>query len=104
MPLLDLIFPRLGADLKLVATHLRSTVLTTSGAPGNVSVYAGRDDGACTTSVLVVNKTPIDIDMTVTITGLPMVTPASSFSVTPLSIVVADIAETTGATTLATYP
>jgi hypothetical protein len=88
----------------LVSTHFRSTMLTTSGAPTNVSVYAGRDAAAQKTSVLVVNKTTEDVALTVNITGAGASIPASSFTVAALSIAVADIADSTGTPTLSTYP
>jgi hypothetical protein len=88
----------------LVSTHFRSTMLTTSGAPANVSVYSGRDATAQKTSVLVVNKTTNNISMTVNITGAGATIPASSFTVAPLSMAVADIADATGTPTISTYP
>jgi hypothetical protein len=74
------------------------------GAPTNVSVYAGRDAAAQTTSVLVVNKSTNNVALTVNITGTATTIPSSSFSVAPLSIAVANIADTTGTPTLSTYP
>ncbi len=57
--------------LKLFAQRFGSQVLSVSGSPDGVSVYAGRDPDEGVTSVFAVNKTESELELTVVLDGLP---------------------------------
>ncbi len=76
--------------LELFSRHFGTQVLTVSGAPADVSAYAGRDDAKGTTSLFVVNKSVNNLAISVTLTDLPR-TRGVSFSAPPISLTVTEL-------------
>jgi hypothetical protein len=74
-----------------VSQHFRGAIGTVTGAPTDVSVYAGRNDGS--TPLLFVNKTNKQHDLTVAIVGGPTSLADISLSIPSLSLVVLEIAD-----------
>jgi hypothetical protein len=88
--------------LKLFSTGFGSEVLTVTGAPTGVSIYAGRDATAGKTSVFVVNKTTSPLKLTVDLAEVPR-TASAALSVSPISLQVAVLPDDGSAPTITVY-
>jgi hypothetical protein len=76
--------------LQLYSSSFGNQVLSVSGAPSGVSVYAGRNTKKAVSSVFVVNKTPNRVVLTLTLQGLPR-TDAPVLTADPMSLLVAEL-------------
>jgi hypothetical protein len=75
--------------LMTVSQHFRSAIATVTGAPTDVSVYAGRNEDS--TPLLFVNRTNQQQDLTVAVVGGPTPMADVSLSIPALSLVVLEI-------------
>jgi hypothetical protein len=85
---------------QLFAKHFGEQVLGTEGAPSGVSVYAGRASGPARTTVFVINKASGPVELT--LSGLP-ISAAPVLTVEAISMLVAELPDDGGATTLIRY-
>lgn len=88
--------------LKLFSTGFGTEVLTVTGVPTGVSVYAGRDSAAAKSTVFVVNKTNSPHELTMELSGLPRTAPAT-LTVAPISIEVAVLPDDGSAPQITVY-
>jgi hypothetical protein len=88
--------------LKLFSTKFGSEVLTVTGAPAGVSVYAGRNSALQKTTLFVVNKTNQRLALAVTLAELPR-SAGASLSAEPVSLLVAELPDDGAAPTLTAY-
>ncbi|HEX7509032.1 MAG TPA: glycoside hydrolase family 44 protein [Polyangia bacterium] len=87
---------------QLFARRFGEQVLSTLGAPSGVSVYAGRASSPARTTVFVINKSDGPVELTLTLAGLPIST-APVLNVEAISMLVADLPDDGGATTLTRF-
>jgi len=88
--------------LDLFSNHFGSQVLSVSGAPTGVSVYAGRNPGESSTSLFVVNKTTSPLELEIAFTDHPR-SATASLVVSPLSLQMAIVADDGSAPVVTDY-
>ena len=88
--------------LKMFSNGFGTQVLTVTGAPTGVSVYAGRDPTNAKSTLFVVNKTTSPLALTVNITGTPRTTP-TTLEVMPVSLQMAALPDDGSAVVVTNY-
>jgi hypothetical protein len=88
--------------LRLFSNYFGSEVLTVTGSPTGVSIFAGRDAAAQKSTLFVVNKTTSPLSLAVQFAELPR-TANVSLEVSPRTLLVATVADAGGDPTLTTF-
>ncbi len=88
--------------LQLFATKFGNQILTVTGAPSGVSVYAGRNASKAKSTVFVVNKTNNRVALTITLTSLPR-SDSPVVTAEPISVLAAELPDDASAPTLTSY-
>jgi hypothetical protein len=94
--------------LKSRGTHLAeerkfgNQVLSVTGAPAGVSVYAGRNASQAKSSVFVVNKTANSVTLRIAFQSLPR-TDSPVLTAAPISVLVAELPDNGSAPTVTAY-
>ena len=86
----------------LFSTHFGQEVLTVTGAPAGVSVYAGRSAESSSTAVFVLNKTTNPLELQVAFEDLARTAPVS-LQVAPISLQMAIVADDGSASAVTAY-
>ena len=76
-------------SMLMVGQHFRSKIASVTGAPADVSVYAGRNDAA--TPVLFANKTAETRNFTIAVVGTPAPVAKATVAIPPFSAVVVEV-------------
>ncbi|MGC4069180.1 MAG: glycosyl hydrolase [Polyangiaceae bacterium] len=88
--------------LRLFSNHFGTEVLSVTGSPTGVSIFAGRDAAAQKSTLFIVNKTTSPLALDVQFAGLPR-TANVSLEVAPRTLLVAGVADDGSAPTRTTF-